>query len=378
MRVLERIGDISAAAWDACAGADNPFLAHAFLAALEDSRSVVPDTGWLPRHVVVEDAGGVAIGVAPTYLKGHSYGEYVFDHGWAHAFEQAGGRYYPKLLVAVPFTPVPGRRLLLHPEAAPEVRGQLIQTLLEIARQADLSSIHVNFAAPDEVADLVRAGFLPRIGQQFHWENQGYRTFDDFLGALASRKRKQVRREREGALADGVTVRALAGAEIEPRHWDAFHRFYLATADKKWGNAYLEKDFFVRIGRTMGDRVVLVVAERAGRTIAGALNLRGADALYGRNWGALEERPFLHFECCYYQAIDYAIAHGLARVEAGAQGVHKIQRGYLPVATHSAHWIADPGLRAGVAQFLAQERPAVRAEMTALAQHSPYRNAGEG
>lgn len=339
---------------------------------------MVPDTGWLPRHVVVEDADGIVVGVAPTYLKGHSYGEYVFDHGWAHAYERAGGRYYPKLLVAVPFTPVPGHRLLLHPEAAPAVRDQIVETLLAIARQAELSSIHVNFATAEESETLVRAGFLPRIGQQFHWENRGYGSFDDFLGALSSRKRKQVRREREGAQADGVTVRAYSGPELTRRHWDAFYRFYLATADKKWGNAYLEKDFFLRLGATMGDRVVLVIAERDGRPIAGALNLRGTDTLYGRNWGALEERPFLHFECCYYQAIEYAIDHGLARVEAGAQGVHKIQRGYLPVATHSAHWIADPGLRAAIARFLAEETPAVLAEMEGLGEHSPYRRTDVG
>lgn len=367
-----------AAAWDACAGPDNPFLAHAFLLALEESRSVVPDTGWLPRHVVVEDADGTVVGAVPAYLKGHSYGEYIFDHGWAHAYERAGGQYYPKLLAAVPFTPVPGHRLLLHPEAAPEVRDQLVGTLIEIARQAELSSIHVNFATAEECEALAPFGFLPRIGQQFHWENRGYRSFDDFLGELASRKRKQVRREREGAQADGVTIRAFSGTELTPRYWNAFYRFYLATADKKWGNAYLEKDFFLRLGDTMGDRVVLVIAERDGRPIAGALNLRGTDTLYGRNWGAAEERPFLHFECCYYQAIEYAITHGLARVEAGAQGVHKIQRGYLPAATHSAHWIADPRLRAAIAQFLNQETPAMLAEMEALGQHSPYRSTAGG
>ncbi|BBK40896.1 hypothetical protein STVA_09160 [Allostella vacuolata] len=376
--MLERIADIPAAAWDACAGPRNPFLAHAFLAALEDSRSVVPDTGWLPRHVVVEDAGGTVIGAAPTYVKGHSYGEYVFDHGWAHAYEQAGGRYYPKLLVGVPFTPVPGPRLLLHPEADEAVRDLLVETLVEIAQSAGLSSIHVNFIEAADRASLARHGFLPRIGQQFHWDNAGYRSFDDFLAALSSRKRKQLRKERQAAVAEGITVRALTGAEITRRHWDAFYRFYLATADKKWGNAYLEKDFFIRLGETMGDRVVLVVAERDDRLIAGALNLRGTDTLYGRNWGTREDLPFLHFECCYYQAIDYAIAHGLARVEAGAQGLHKIQRGYLPVATHSAHWIADPGLRRGIADFLARERPAMEAEMAALAEHSPYRRANDG
>lgn len=378
MRVLEHIADVPAAGWDACAGGDNPFLSHAFLAALEDSRSVTAETGWLPRHVVVEDAGGAVIAAAPTYVKGHSYGEYVFDHSWAHAYERAGGRYYPKLLVAVPFTPVPGPRLLLHPDADEGVADLLVDTLIEIARQAGLSSIHVNFARREECDRLGGHDFLLRIGQQFHWDNPGYSSFDDFLATLSSRKRKQLRKERQGALADGVEVRVLSGPEIAPRHWNAFYRFYLATADKKWGNAYLEKDFFVRLGRTMGDRVVLVMAERRGEPIAGALNLRGRDTLYGRNWGTLDDQPFLHFECCYYQAIDYAIAHGLARVEAGAQGMHKIQRGYLPVPTYSAHWIADPGLRRAIAGFLDQERPAMAAEMAALAEHSPYRKAGEG
>lgn len=328
--------------------------------------------------MVVEDADGTVVGAAPTYVKGHSYGEYVFDHGWADAYERAGGRYYPKLLVAVPFTPVPGRRLLLHPEADDSVRETLIETLVEIARSAGLSSIHVNFATLEECEQLGRSGFLLRIGQQFHWDNAGYGSFEDFLATLSSRKRKQLRKERLAAQADGIEVRALTGAEITPRHWNAFHRFYLATADKKWGNAYLEKDFFIQLGRTMGDRVVLVVAERDGRPIAGALNLRGTDTLYGRNWGTLDDRPFLHFECCYYQAIDYAIAHGLTRVEAGAQGIHKIQRGYLPVPTYSAHWIADPALRNPVANFLDHERPAMRAEMAALAGHSPYRKDNDG
>lgn len=376
--MLERIADVPAAGWDACAGDDNPFLSHAFLAALEDSRSVVPETGWLPRHVVVEDADGTVVGAAPTYVKGHSYGEYVFDHGWADAYERAGGRYYPKLLVAVPFTPVPGRRLLLHPDADRSVQDLLVETLVDVARQAGLSSVHVNFATREECLHLGESGFLLRIGQQFHWDNAGYSGFEDFLATLSSRKRKQLRKERQAALAAGIEVRALTGAEITPRHWNAFYRFYLATADKKWGNAYLEKDFFIRLGRTMGDRVVLVVAEQDGQPIAGALNLRGADTLYGRNWGTLDDRPFLHFECCYYQAIDYAIAHGLSRVEAGAQGMHKIQRGYLPVPTYSAHWIADPALRNAVAHFLERERPAMEAEMAALARHSPYRRTDEG
>jgi len=385
IKLVNSIGAIPAADWDDCAGigADgvgNPFLMHAFLAALEDSGSATAETGWAPHHLAATDAAGRMIGGAPMYLKGHSYGEYVFDWGWAEAYERAGGKYYPKLQVAVPFTPATGPRLLIRPglpaDRAETVRSALIGAMERVAGGNRLSSVHVTFPTEIEARALGQAGWLRRAGQQFHWENRGYGRFDDFLDALASRKRKTIRKERREVAESGVTVRPLTGGEIEPRHWDAFHRFYLATADHKWGNPYLTREFFHRIGETMADRILLVVAERGGRPVAGALNLMGDGTLYGRNWGCEGEFKFLHFEACYYQAIDFAIQHGLARVEAGAQGTHKIQRGYLPVETHSAHWIADPGFRDAVEKFLARERMHVHAEMAGLSEYSPFRKDG--
>jgi predicted N-acyltransferase len=374
IRTVESIAAIPAAAWDACAGDDNPFVGHAFLKALEDSRSVSARTGWMPRHVVVEDGGGTLLAAAPMYVKGHSNGEYVFDHGWAQAFERAGGRYYPKLQVAVPFTPVPGPRLLVRPgAAAADARAALIHGLVEIAKRTGVSSLHVTFPHEDDARVLGEAGLMLRLGVQYHWANKGYGSFEDFLADLSSRKRKAIRKERREALANGLTIRALSGDDIKPRHWDAFFAFYMDTGDRKWGRPYLTRAFFDCIGATLADHVVLMLAEQDGRPVAGALNLRGREALYGRNWGCLGEFKFLHFETCYYQAIDYAIAHGLARVEAGAQGEHKIQRGYLPVATWSAHWISDPAFAAAVEDFLKRERPAVEAEIRSLAQYSPFR-----
>jgi uncharacterized protein len=377
IRVIDRIAAIPASAWDACAGSDNPFLSHAFLDALEESGSATAETGWLPQHLALEDAGGQILGVAPLYLKGHSYGEYVFDHGWADAYERAGGRYYPKLQCAVPFTPVTGPRLLVHPalgkEGGEAVADALISGMLELARRHKVSSLHVTFPTRGEWERFGEAGFLQRMGQQFHWENQGYSSFDDFLAALSSRKRKTIRKEREAALAGGIAIHTLTGAAIEKRHWDAFFRFYIATSDRKWGSPYLTREFFDLIGARMADRIVLMMAEKNGRPIAGALNLRGGDTLYGRNWGCAGDFPFLHFEACYYRAIDFAIAHGLRRVEAGAQGQHKIQRGYLPSPTYSAHWIRDPGFKRAVADFLARERRAVSHEMDELAELSPFR-----
>jgi predicted N-acyltransferase len=382
IRVVDRIADIPAAAWDACAGPDNPFLSHAFLDALEESGSATAETGWLPQHLALEEAGGQEaggrlLGVAPLYLKGHSYGEYVFDHGWADAYERAGGRYYPKLLCAVPFTPVTGPRLLIHPTAGTQAGGAvadaLIAGMLELARRHKVSSLHITFPTEGEWQRLGEAGFLQRMGQQFHWENQGYASFDDFLAALSSRKRKTIRKEREGALAGGIAIHTLTGTAIEKRHWDAFFRFYISTSDRKWGSPYLTREFFDLIGARMADRIVLIMAEKNGRLIAGALNLRGGDTLYGRNWGCAGDFPFLHFEACYYRAIDFAIAHGLKRVEAGAQGQHKIQRGYLPSPTYSAHWIRDPGFKRAVADFLTRERRAVVHEMDELAELSPFR-----
>ncbi len=372
--LLGAIDDVSAEAWDACAGPGDPFVSHAFLSALERSGSAVPEQGWQPQHLVVPDRDGGLLGAVPLYFKSHSYGEYVFDWGWADAYERAGGRYYPKLQVCVPFSPVTGRRLLVRPGAESEaVSAALIAGLIEVARRFRVSSLHVTFCEHAEWARFGDAGFLQRTGRQFHWKNQGYDSFDAFLAGLNSRKRKMIRKERRKVAESGITLRALRGAAIEPRHWDAFHRFYVATADRKWGRPYLTRDFFHRLGETMSERVVLVVAEDRGELTAAALNLLGEDALYGRNWGALHDYRFLHFEACYYQAIDFAIEHGLARVEAGAQGEHKIQRGYMPVETYSAHWIADPGLRDAVETYLDHERREIAYEITGLATFGPFR-----
>jgi predicted N-acyltransferase len=371
------VAEIPAADWDACANSENPFVSHAFLAALEESGSVGDRTGWLPQHAALRDPAGRLVACAPMYAKAHSYGEYVFDHGWADAYERAGGRYYPKLQVAAPFSPVPGPRLLVKPDAGIGVEA-LAQGMVQACRQLDLSSVHVTFCMEGEWTALGDAGWLRRIGTQFHWTNHGYASFDDFLAALASRKRKQVKRERRDAAASGFALKTLRGHEITPRHWKAFHRFYQATTDKRWGrSAYLTPRFWPLLGEALGERVVLMVAEQDGEPVAGALNLLGADALYGRNWGAVVDAPFLHFELCYYRAIDFAIEHKLPRVEAGAQGEHKIQRGYLPVPTYSAHWIAHGGLRAAIADFLDRERPAMLREMAALATLSPFKQTGE-
>lgn len=371
----EGIGAIEPEAWNACAGADNPFVSHAFLAALEESGSAGPRTGWLPRHATLRDGAGTLLACAPLYAKGNSYGEYVFDHAWANALEQAGGSYYPKLQVAVPFSPVPGPRLLVRGNDAALART-LGAALAEACGALKLSSVHATFCTASEWEMLGELGWLQRIGVQYHWTNQGYRDFDDFLEALSSRKRKAIRKERERAR-EGLELRALTGAAIEPRHWEAFHRFYLNTVDKRWGQAYLTRRFWPLLGARLADRVVLMVAERGDEVVAAALNLRGTEALFGRNWGASIEQPFLHFELCYYMAIDYAISHGIGRVEAGAQGQHKISRGYLPVPTYSAHHIAHPGLAAAVSDFLARERPAMLAEIEALGEASPFRQDNE-
>jgi uncharacterized protein len=370
------IAEIAPADWDACAGADNPFVSHAFLAALEDSGSASSRTGWLPQHAALRNGAGVLVGAVPMYAKSHSYGEYVFDHGWASAFERAGGDYYPKLQAAVPFSPVPGPRLLRRPDAGIPI-ATMAQALEQGCRGLDLSSVHVTFCTEEEWEGLGQAGWLQRLGMQFHWDNAGYASFDDFLGALSSRKRKGLRRERRDANAAGLTFRTLRGHEIRAQHWDAFYRFYTSTVDRKWGSAYLTRQFFHLLGQRLGDQVVLMLAERDGTPVAGALNLMGDGALFGRNWGCRGDWPFLHFELCYYRAIEFAIEHRLERVEAGAQGEHKIQRGYLPHPTYSAHWIRDAGFRRAVAGFLEQERPAVEEEMAALATMSPYRREGE-
>ena len=373
LSVVSRIDEIAAPDWDACAGAENPFVSHAFLYCLEESGSATAKTGWLPQHLLVKDKTGSLIACAPLYLKSHSYGEYVFDQGWADAYQRAGGRYYPKIQGCVPFSPVPGPRLLIREDAPADTQEALIQGLLAVAREHKASSLHITFPTESEWHELGEAGFLQRTGVQFHWENHGYGGFEDFLGALASRKRKQIRKERREAGDSGLTIRTLSGTEITPHHWNAFYQFYLSTVDRKWGSAYLTRRFFQLLGERLGDRVVLVVAERDGEPVAGALNLRGADTLYGRNWGAAEDYKFLHFEACYYRAIDFAIAHGLKRVEAGAQGTHKIQRGYLPQRTFSAHWIRDKSFSDAVGNFLVHERRAIDAEIASLAELSPFK-----
>ena len=375
VRVAGGIGKVSAAAWDNCFGDDNPFVSHAFLTALERSGSAVPAAGWAPAHLTVIADGRLA-GAAPLYVKSHSYGEYVFDYAWAAAFERAGGRYYPKLQVCVPFTPVPGPRLATTPDAPPETAGLLAAGLIELAEANNFSSAHVTFADEKDMAVLRAAGWLERRGVQYHWFNRGYGCFDDFLAGLSSRKRKQIRRERREAAESGIVVRALTGDDLTPAHWDAFHHLYMRTAERKWGGGYLTRTFFRLLGETMADKVLLVMCEDRGQWVGGALNLIGRDALYGRNWGGDGAVPFLHFEACYYQAIDFAIARGLSRVEAGAQGEHKLQRGYQPVPTYSAHWIVDRGLRRAVADFLAMEQEHMAKVTEELSALTPYRRDG--
>jgi predicted N-acyltransferase len=391
IRIVPSIADVPAAAWDACAGIvsretvrgsecttqerpDNPFVSHAFLLTLEQAKTVGGRTGWQPRHLIVETAQGEIVGAAPCYLKSHSKGEYVFDHGWADAFERAGGDYYPKLQVAVPFTPVTGPRLLAKPgPLAAQVRLALADALAEITRASDLSSAHVTFLTQAEWEALGARGYLQRTDQQFHWQNPGYGSFADFLAALNSRHRKTIRRERKDALAPGISIDWLTGSDLTEAAWDAFFGFYMDTGSRKWGRPYLNREFFSLIGAAMADRILLVMAKRNGRYIAGAINFIGGDTLYGRNWGALEHHPFLHFEVCYYQAIEYAITNRLARVEAGAQGEHKLARGYLPHTTYSAHYIAHAGLRRAVDDYLSRERAYVEAAGAELAAAAPFR-----
>ncbi|MDQ3139910.1 MAG: GNAT family N-acetyltransferase [Pseudomonadota bacterium] len=371
--IVARLGDSVAAFaakdWDSCAGTGNPFLSHAFLSALEQSGSATPRTGWQPLPIAIDGADGRPAAVMPAYAKSHSQGEYVFDHGWAEAYERAGGAYYPKLQIAVPFTPVPGRRLLT---ADAGLAPGLIAAAEAVVGQHGLSSAHATFIAQDEVPLFEAAGWLIRVDRQFHWHNDGYGSFDDFLASLASRKRKAIRKERALAC-EGLTIERIGGFALTEAHWDAFWHFYQDTGARKWGRPYLTRAFFSLLGERMADRLLLIMASRDGVPIAGALNLIGADALYGRYWGAVEEVPFLHFELSYYQAIDYAIAHGLARVEAGAQGEHKLSRGYRPVPTWSAHYLADPGLRAAVADSLQRERRAVENEIEALGDYTPFK-----
>jgi predicted N-acyltransferase len=378
-RIVQSIGEVDARAWNACAnpGApipDNPFLDHAFLAALENSGSATNRTGWQPFHLVLEDAAGAILGVVPMYLKGHSRGEYVFDHAWADAWHRAGGSYYPKLQVSVPFTPATGRRLLARQDGnVRDTEQQLAAGCVEVARQAEVSSLHLTFLPETQWRMLGDMGLLLRIDQQFHWHNHGYSSFDDFLSSLASKKRKNLNRERREIAESDIEIDWLTGSDLRELHWDAFYEFYTDTGNRKWGSPYLTRRFFSLISQTMADRVLLILCRRGRRYIAGALNFIGSDALYGRNWGCIEDHRFLHFEACYYQAIDFAISRGLKRVEAGAQGAHKVARGYLPQTTYSAHWIRDRGLRDAIARYLKDERRYVEADIDYIAAHTPFR-----
>ena len=374
VKVVANMSEVDAGGWDACVGGRNPFVSHAFLNALEESGSVTARTGWQPQHLVVEDENGDVAACAPLYLKSHSYGEYVFDWGWADAWERAGGSYYPKLQSAVPFTPATGPRLLIREGAPDKLHDILLSAMVQLARQHEVSSLHITFPPKEQWDRMGAAGFLKRTGKQFHWENRGYESFDDFLGRLASRKRKAIRKERREVRDQGVRLRALGGDEITPGHWDAFYHFYIDTIDRKWGRPYLNREFFAILGETLSELAVMVVGEEDGDLICGALNLKGEDTLYGRNWGCSKDIRFLHFEACYYQAIDYAIEHGLRWVEAGAQGPHKIQRGYLPREIYSAHYIDDPGFANAVKDFVEREAREVDYEIAGLMQYSPYRS----
>lgn len=381
IEIVSSLREVSAQEWDACAcpeAADgsrpvDPFTTYRFLSALEDSGSVGPGTGWEPRHLIARDRSEV-IAVAPLYAKSHSQGEYIFDHSWAHAYERAGGRYYPKLQLAVPFTPATGRRFLTKPGIGSVGISALVQGMVHFGVEHRLSSAHVTFCTKEEAESGKKIGLLHRIGQQFHWSNAAYTSFDDFLATLSSRKRKNIRKEREIAADFGGTIHHLTGEDIEPQHWDAFWQFYQDTGARKWGHPYLTREFFDLAQAQLRDDILLVLAQRDGRWVAGALNFMGRESLFGRYWGCIEHHPCLHFELCYYQAIEVAIELGFARVEAGAQGEHKLARGYMPVATHSLHWIADRGFRDAVQEYLRAERKAVDSDIAALTSFGPFKH----
>ncbi|WP_238121915.1 MULTISPECIES: GNAT family N-acetyltransferase [unclassified Xanthobacter] len=377
IRILSALSEIPAAQWDACAAGGaarpEPFVSHAFLSALEETGCASARTGWHPQHLVLDGADGTPAAVAPTYLKSHSRGEYVFDQGWADAFQRAGGAYYPKVQVAVPFTPVTGQRLLVRDTTDAHARPALAAGLKELVRLRSASSAHVTFPVAEEWQQLTALGFLPRTDRQFHWTNAGYGSYDDFLSVLASRKRKALKKERREALGDGLSIEWLTGPDLTEEAWDAFFAFYTDTGDRKWGSPYLNRAFFSVLGARLADQILLIMVRRNGRYVAGALNFIGAQTLYGRYWGCIEQHPFLHFEVCYHQAIDFAIARGLKVVEAGAQGEHKLARGYLPVTTYSAHYIVHPGLREAVAQYLDRERAYVEEDAAILTDLGPFR-----
>ncbi|MDG1835802.1 MAG: GNAT family N-acetyltransferase [Pseudomonadales bacterium] len=379
------IAEIGQEAWDACANPASslylpeqvqfdPFISYSFLHAIEKSRSAVAETGWAPYHLLLEDDVGKAAGVVPMYLKSHSQGEYVFDYSWADAFERAGGKYYPKLQIAVPFTPATGRRLLVSDSAdAESIQEYLLGGVTQVAEKVGVSSVHITYAEKAQWEKMGSLGFLQRTHQQFHWQNQQFSSFDDFLAALSSKKRKNIKRERKAALAGGVEIERLTGSNIKEHHWDAFYRFYVDTGGRKWGTPYLTREFFSLIGETMADNILLIMCHREGRYVAGAINFIGGECLFGRNWGCIEDHPFLHFEVCYYQAIEFAIEKGLNRVEAGAQGQHKLARGYLPTHTYSAHWIVNASFREAISHFLDQENRYIDEEIEYLDEHSPFR-----
>jgi predicted N-acyltransferase len=372
-RLAGRALDVGRAAWNACAGSENPFTRYEFFDAVEASGSATAKTGWRPLHLVVERDSRIE-GILPLYLKNHSQGEYVFDHAWADALERAGGDYYPKLQASVPFTPATGRRMLIAPDVdEATMRAALLSTGANAVKELHASSLHITFLTEDEWRAAGEAGYLLRTDQQFHWENRGYTTFDQFLVELNSAKRKNLRKEREAVRAEGVEFDWLTGSDLTEAAWDTFFAFYMDTGGRKWGHPYLTREFFSRVGTNMADQILLVMAKRDGRYIAGALNFFGDGILYGRNWGCSEFVPFLHFETCYYQAIDFAIARGLRKVEAGAQGEHKLLRGYLPTTTYSAHYIAHPGLRRAIDDYLKREREAVAEHIDELAEHGPFR-----
>ncbi|MEO8529717.1 MAG: GNAT family N-acetyltransferase [Deltaproteobacteria bacterium] len=376
--VHQSISEIGEVAWDRLAApepghADNPFLTYRFLAALEDSGSVGPGTGWSPRHLAYRENGEIK-GVLPLYIKSHSQGEYVFDHSWAQAWERAGGRYYPKLQAAVPFTPVSGPRVLAERR---DIAAGLLQAMANLAENNKLSSAHMTFCSELDVEIGSNLGFLRRTGQQFHWHNDEYSTFEDFLARLSSRKRKNIRKERDSAQTFGGEIVKLTGNDIRPEHWDAMWAFYQDTGSRKWGQPYLSRRFFGIAHETMRDDILLVMARKDNRWVAGAMNFIGRDCLYGRYWGQADHHDSMHFELCYYQAIDYAIAHGLARVEAGAQGEHKLARGYLPVITHSIHYIPDEGFRRAVAEFVVAEQAAVEKDVEILTSYGPFKRGGD-
>lgn len=381
IRVAQSFKDIAPESWNSLSGASrlpsatpyNPFISHAFLSSLEESGSATAKTGWLGQHLLLERSDGRLMGAVPGYLKNHSRGEYVFDQGWADAFERAGGRYYPKLQCSVPFTPATGPRLLTTKLDAAAFQQVLASGLQQVTEKLGISSAHVTFANEDEIEALEDEGFLHRTDQQFHFINEGYRDHSDFLDALSSRKRKTLKKERRSALENGIEIDWLTGSDLTEDIWDQFFTFYMDTGSRKWGKPYLTRAFYSLIGERMADDILLVMAKREGKYIAGAINFIGGDALYGRHWGCIEDHPFLHFEVCYHQAIDFALSKGLKRVEAGAQGEHKLARGYTPVTTHSAHYIAHPGLRHAIADYLERERSEVEQINDYLEDHSPFR-----